>query len=314
MSGFMSATVSGLTVYQIDNVAALSTSKLRQFAFQPIDKLPEPKGWGWTNIDNMFDTAWRDSAPEKGSFLCFALRVDTRKISPAVLKKHLGEALREEEAKAQAEGFKVSRARKKELKELHTQKLLSGAEPVPMSVDVALNTDTGLLYVGTNSTTMLELLEGQMLLSFDITPTRLTLAGLEERSDLDDQNVELFLRSVYESAVSVDCEDRTCTLSNAGEATLTQEDGSAVTVKNADMCANAGLEAGLAFQKLKLNLEREGNVWELTLHANFSFSSLKTPKAEQQNDGEPDAALLEKLYLMTQAVHVVHAAFRQYCA
>ena len=71
-------------------------AKLRQFAFQDIDDIAEERGWGWTSFEDMLDMQWRSAPPEKGAYLAFALRLDTRRIPPAVLKKYVTIALREE--------------------------------------------------------------------------------------------------------------------------------------------------------------------------------------------------------------------------
>ena len=74
-------------------------AKLRQFAFQDIDDIAEERGWGWTSFEDMLDMQWRSAPPEKGAYLAFALRLDTRRIPPAVLKKYVTIALREEEGR-----------------------------------------------------------------------------------------------------------------------------------------------------------------------------------------------------------------------
>ena len=62
-------------------------AKLRQFAFQDIDDIAEERGWGWTSFEDMLDMQWRSAPPEKGAYLAFALRLDTRRSPPAVLRK-----------------------------------------------------------------------------------------------------------------------------------------------------------------------------------------------------------------------------------
>ncbi|MDR2076338.1 MAG: hypothetical protein LBP61_05340, partial [Desulfovibrio sp.] len=46
----------------------------------------------------------------------------------------------------------------------------------------------------------------------------------------------------------------------------------------------------------------DGNVWEFTLNGNFAFSGLKTPHVDKPSEEDPDAALLEKLYLIEKLV------------
>ena len=56
--------------------------KLRQYAFIDIDDIAEERAFGWTSFDDMLDTEWRQAPPEKGDFLTFSLRLDTRRIPP----------------------------------------------------------------------------------------------------------------------------------------------------------------------------------------------------------------------------------------
>lgn len=300
MPGFMSSSIA-LTVYNVADAKAVTTEKLRQFHFQPIDNLPEPRGWGWTNIDDMFDAEWNMSVPEKGHFLCFGLRVDTRRVSGGVIKKHLAEALREEEAKI--DGGKVSRARKKELKELLAAKLLSQAEPVPSSTDVVLDTSSGLLYVASGTASALELLEEFFESSFGVRP---------ERRDVDPAEGHKLLRAIYEHGLSVTLEGHEYLLGEGGRASLVHpESGATVSAKDEPDTIMQSLESGLQFSRLKVQMVRKGEEdleWECMLGSDGSISGLKTPKVESDAD-EPDSAWLEKIYLMQILVEVLQSEF-----
>ena len=88
--------------------------KLRQFAFRGIDDLPEMQAYGWVCFEDMLDTEWRTAPPQKGNYFTFSLRLDTRRIPPAIIKKQLSLALKAEKEKIQAQGKKfISRERKK---------------------------------------------------------------------------------------------------------------------------------------------------------------------------------------------------------
>ena len=88
--------------------------KLRQFAFRDIDDLPEMQAYGWVCFEDMLDTEWRTAPPQKGNYVTFSLRLDTRRIPPAIIKKQLSLALKAEKEKMQAQGKKfISRERKK---------------------------------------------------------------------------------------------------------------------------------------------------------------------------------------------------------
>lgn len=299
------STSTALAVYTIDNPAAVTSGKLSQFAFRSIDDLPEDRGWGWVCIEDMFDTEWRTAPPEKGEFICFSLRIDTRKVPSGVLRKHLAEAMQEEEAKAQAEGRKVARSRKKELKEAFMAKLQRQAEPVPAAFDVAVDMTTGLVLVSSVSAAQLELFEQHVATSFGLKP---------ERWLLDPAEGQKLLATIYEHGLSPTVDGHAFALTQADQATLIQpESGASVTAKDEPETISKALQNGLVFSKLKLRLTRQDDEsleWTLTLSSDGSISGLKTPKVEKQDNDDIDAVLLEKLYLLEQAVGVIRDVVR----
>ncbi|MBQ4077242.1 MAG: recombination-associated protein RdgC [Mailhella sp.] len=132
--------------------------KLRQYAFIDIDDIAEERAFGWTNFDDMLDTEWRQSPPEKGDFLTFSLRLDTRRIPPAVLRKHVRLALRDEEERIKELGKKfIGRERKKELQEQVKLRLMGRFLPIPAEFQVVWNTQTGRVYFASTQTKMIEM-------------------------------------------------------------------------------------------------------------------------------------------------------------
>ena len=150
-------------------------SKLKQFAFQDIDDIAEERGWGWTSFEDMLDTQWRSAPPEKGAYLAFALRLDTRRIPPAVLKKHVMIALREEEARIN------------ELRDQVKLRLMGRFLPIPAVFDVAWATDENIVYLASAQTKLIELFMNHFTLTFDLhleplTPYALAASMLDEKS------------------------------------------------------------------------------------------------------------------------------------
>ena len=89
---------------------------LRKFAARDIDDTADEREYGWTSFDDMLDTGISETSPRKAEFFVFALRIDTRRIAPAVIKKHVTIALRQEEEKLAEFGKKyISKDRKKEI-------------------------------------------------------------------------------------------------------------------------------------------------------------------------------------------------------
>lgn len=143
--------------------------KLRMFSFKEIEETAEERGWGWVCLDDMLDSSWHTAPPEKGAYLTFSLRLDTRRISAAVMKKHVAIAVREEERKVKEQGKKyVSRERKKELKEQVQLKLRARTLPVPAEFHVVWNMQTNDVYFASTQSKMLELFVDYFAQTFGI--------------------------------------------------------------------------------------------------------------------------------------------------
>ena len=52
---------------------------LKKFAIKEIDQTADERSWGWVCFDDWLDTALRTAPPEKGAYLTFSLRLDTRR-------------------------------------------------------------------------------------------------------------------------------------------------------------------------------------------------------------------------------------------
>ena len=156
--------------------------RLKRFAFKDIDDLPEQRAWGWTSFDDMLDVEWRDNAPQKGAeYITFSLRLETRRVPPAVIKKHLGLALKKEEEQIRAQGKTfVSRERKKELKELVMFQLNKRFLPIPAEFQVIWNTARNEVWFASTQGKVLELFQEFFTHSFELYLEQLTpyiLAG-----------------------------------------------------------------------------------------------------------------------------------------
>lgn len=110
---------------------------LKKGALLDIDELPEMEAKGWTCFDDYLDTEWVTAPPQKGEFITFSLRIDTRRIPAGVVKKHVALALKKEQLALKREGKQyVSKARKKEIKEQVLLRLRQRFLPVPAEINV----------------------------------------------------------------------------------------------------------------------------------------------------------------------------------
>lgn len=143
--------------------------RLRRNSFTDIDELPEERSFGWTAFEDMLDVSFAAEPVEKGPYIAFSLRLDTRRVPPAVIKKHLALAMKREEEQNRELGRKfVSRDRKKELREQVLLRLRSRFLPIPAEFQVIWNTAESLVYFASTQQKMLDLFEELFVRTFDL--------------------------------------------------------------------------------------------------------------------------------------------------
>jgi hypothetical protein len=151
------------------------SAKLKQFAFVDIDNIPEERSFGWVNFDDMLDAEWTISGPEKGHYLAFSLRLDTRRISPAVLRKHIAMAMREEERRSKEDGKSfISHTRKKEIRESVRARLMARTLPIPAEFNVIWDTQQNIVTLASTHGKVIELFCNHFAATFDLPLEQLT--------------------------------------------------------------------------------------------------------------------------------------------
>ena len=171
--GFLSASAS-FSRYRLTEPAPDQTirelhQRLKDHAFRDIDHTADERSWGWVSFEDMLDHRFGVAPPEKGEYAAFSLRLDTRRIPPAVLKKHYTLALNQELAKAKEEGRKfVSKERKRELRENVQLALLSRTLPIPAVFDVAWNVSSGVVLFGSTRPKVQDLFTAHFTQTFDL--------------------------------------------------------------------------------------------------------------------------------------------------
>ncbi len=75
--------------------------------------------------------------------------------------------------------------------------------------------------------------------------------------------------------------------------------------------ARTGLKTGKKVQQAKVRIQKDSMEWTVTLDAaNLNLTSMKTPKIDtRDSDDDPDALVLEKMYLLEQGTQCIDAAF-----
>ena len=170
----------GLTRYRVvddvpDSLLREVPKRLQDNAFRDIDATTDERSWGWCNMDNMLDMDWAESPPEKGHYMCFSLRLDTRRIPPAVFKKHCMMALAKELEQAKAEGKAfIPKDRRREIKDQVMLRLRARSLPVPAVFDAVWNTQSGRILLACTNAKAKTMFEDHFELSFGLTLEPLT--------------------------------------------------------------------------------------------------------------------------------------------
>lgn len=143
--------------------------KLKQYSFQDIDNTIQERSWGWTNFDDMLDTSWSLSPPEKGEYIAFSLRLETRRIPPAVVKKHFAIALYEEKTiNHTIEKKVITKERKVEIYQHVTNRLFKHFLPIPAIFDVVWSTTTKTLYFSSIHSKVNDLFTNLFTVTFEL--------------------------------------------------------------------------------------------------------------------------------------------------
>ncbi len=132
-----------------DSVAAHS--------FQDIDDTMDEYSIGWVSVANMFDSDFAFSSYAAGDYVVLTMRVDERKISPAVLKKF---SMKEEERiKREKQIPRLSRAARLEIKERIRAELVRKSAPIPATYDLCWSLSDSTLFFFSTSKKAMALLE-----------------------------------------------------------------------------------------------------------------------------------------------------------
>lgn len=142
---------------------------LKKFAIKDIDQTADERSWGWVCFDDWLDTQWRTAPPEKGPYIAFSLRLDTRRVPAAIFKKHFQLALREAEREAKEQGRKgISRDRKREIKDQVMLRLRARSLPIPAEFNAIWNTENHVVWFDSTRDKVCELFMEHFTETFEL--------------------------------------------------------------------------------------------------------------------------------------------------
>jgi len=131
------------------NTMDFLSDRVAAFSFRDIDDNLDEYSIGWVSVMNMFDAGFRYASFLNGDYVTLTMRIDERKVSPAILKKFMQKE--EERIKAEKQIPKIGRTLKAEIKERVSAELIRKAIPIPSVYDVCWNlSESTVLFFSTN--------------------------------------------------------------------------------------------------------------------------------------------------------------------
>jgi len=299
-----------LTVYKATYTP--DAEALLKAAFNPIDTTSDALSFGFVNIDDYMDNSWKKSPPEKGRFMAFSLRIDTRRIPGAVLKKKYKLALEAELADSQSRSSKkfISKDRKQEIKDQVTLRLLAKMEPAPAVFDVVVDPTENTVLLCSASKSVKNLFQAIWGAMFDDQLIEQTPDVLANGRDLLD-DASGFLTDVFTKTMELTCgrlfvPNKAVVVSDTDKAAMTLEAPESIELTT----LSAPLTDGKVVKATIVMEAESGAEFTLTTRAgDLGITGLKTPIVKPDSD-DPDGAFLEKVFLVSQVVDILHTAYK----
>lgn len=132
-----------------ENSLDFIAQRIIAFSFQDIDDTYDEYSIGWVSVLNMFDSQFAYASYVAGDYITLTLRIDERKVSPAILKKIVQKE--EERVRREQQVPKLSRSMKVQIKERVRTELMRKAIPIPSTYELCWSlTDSTLYFFSTN--------------------------------------------------------------------------------------------------------------------------------------------------------------------
>ncbi len=132
-----------------ENSLDFIAKRIMAFSFKDIDETYDEYSIGWVSVLNMFDTQFAYASYVAGDYITLTLRIDERKVSPAILKKF--QQKEEEKVRLERQVPRLSRSVRVQIKERIKTELMRKAIPIPATFELCWNlSNSTLLFFSTN--------------------------------------------------------------------------------------------------------------------------------------------------------------------
>ena len=308
-------------------------NRIRGNAFREARNSTDEKRMGWVSLTDILDTDFEKANYALGDYLIFSLRIDRKLVSPKLMKIRLMEEQRR--FLAEHGQTRIGKAANENIKDKVKLDLLTKTDPIPTFYDVLWAVGQNRVYFSSLSDKVADDFVDLFKKTFSLNLKRilphehplavkskaqsavpadeLALIGREFLTWLwfksEERNGSIALSQTEE--IELHLLKRIAL--EAGEGEYSQ--GVVCSGLHAEL--TEGKEAIRQGKKVKetfMKLHRDQNEWEFNFKADtFYFQSMKMPAAEWQPEPEdPSAALLERIYIIENAVKTMDELFSNF--
>lgn len=175
------------------------SKRITAYSFKDIDETYDEVSIGWVSIHNMFDATFSYASYLVGDIIVLSLRVDERKVAPAILKKFVQKE--EERVRRDRQVPRLSRSLRLQIKERVQAELLRKSLPVPAVFDLMWNLGESRVLVFTTNKKVHSIVEDFFKECFGLLLRQQvpyvyaeSLLAEEERQRLDSLSMTSFLQ------------------------------------------------------------------------------------------------------------------------
>lgn len=310
-------------------------NRIKANAFRESRHSTEEKRMGWVSATDILDADFENANYALGDYLIFSLRVDRKLISPKLLKIRLMEEQRR--FMAEHKQARIGKAANEGIKDKVKLELLTKSDPVPSFYDVLWAVGQNKVYFSSLSDKVADDFVDLFKKTFSLGLKRIVpqehprVLKNKNRSDDAEETAALIGRE-FLTWLWFKSEERNGHIAlskteevelhllkrvalEAGEGEYSQ--GVVCSGLHAELTeGKEAIRQGKKVKEAGMKLHRDQNEWEFNYKADtFYFQSMKMPVVDwQETPEDPAASLLERIYLIENAVRTMDQLYESFLA
>ena len=314
---------------------AFINTRIKGSSFREARNSTEEKRMGWVSVTDILDAEFEKANYVLGDYLIFSLRIDRKLISPKLMKIRLMEEQRR--FLAEHGQTRIGKAMNEGLKEKVKLELMTKSDPVPSFYDVLWAVGQNKVYFSSLSDKVADDFVDLFKKTFSLSLRRILpqehpqALAAKTKNDVAVEDISLIGRE-FLTWLWFKSEERNGHIAlskteevelhllkrialEAGEGEYSQ--GVVCSGLHAELTeGKEAIRRGKKVKETGIKLHRDQNEWEFNFKADtFYFQSLKMPVVDwQETPEDPTASLLERIYLIENAVKTIDTLYESFLA